>query len=146
MELSDSERKSMRAHKVKKSEILNYASDELELLLGVSESRAKEIHALADFQQIPSVGIQFAKDLVFLGYYSIEDLKGKNGAELTNNYEKKKGFRTDPCVEDQFRLAVDFALNRNYARNWWDFTSERKKYRSEYGYPLDRPKLNWTEI
>ncbi|TXE03732.1 helix-hairpin-helix domain-containing protein [Algoriphagus aquimarinus] len=145
LELSDSERKSMRAHKVKKSEILNYASDELELLLGVSESRAKEIHALADFQQIPSVGIQFAKDLVFLGYYSIEDLKRKNGAELTNDYEKKKGFRTDPCVEDQFRLAADFAVNRDYAKSWWDFTSERKKYRSKHGYPLDRPKLNWTE-
>lgn len=136
----------MRASKVKKSDVLNFASDELELLLGVSESRAKEVHALADFQQIPSIGIQFAKDLVFLGYYSIEELKGKNGAELTNDYEKKKGFKTDPCVEDQFRLVVDFAKNRDYARNWWDFTAERKKYRSEYGYPVDRPKVNWMEI
>lgn len=145
LDLSDSERKNLQKNKVKKSNILDFASDELEELLNVSETRAKEIYALADFQQIPSIGIKFAKDLVFLGYYKIEELKDKNGAELTNEYEKKKGFTTDPCVEDQFRLAVDFAQNRDFSKNWWNFTEERKKYRNEYGYPKDRPKKKWTE-
>ena len=63
----------------------------------------------ADFQQIPSIGIKFAKDLIFLGYYSIEDLKGQNGAEITKAYEKEQGFQTESCVEYQLRLAVDFA-------------------------------------
>lgn len=145
LELSASERKQLRANKVKKADILDFAYDELEIILGVSEKRAKEIYALADFQQIPSIGIKFARDLIFLGYYKIEDLKGKNGAELTNEYEKLKGFSTDPCVEDQFRLAVDFAENRNFSKNWWDFTGERKEFRNEFGYPNDRPKKKWTE-
>lgn len=144
LDLSDRERMNLRKNKVKKSTILEFTSDELEELLCVSEKRAKEIYALADFQQIPSIGIEFAKDLIFLGYYSIEELKGKNGAELTNEYEKMKGFNTDPCVEDQFRLAVDFAQNRDFTKNWWDFTEERKKYRIEYGYPKDRPKKKRT--
>lgn len=145
LDLTDSERKNMRTHKVKKSDILDFAPDELEKLLNVSEERAREIYALADFQQIPSIGIKFAQDLILLGYYRIENLKQKSGAQLTDDFEKKKGFKTDPCVEDQFRLVVDFAKNRNYKKNWWDFTSERKEYRQEYGYPKDRPKINWTE-
>jgi len=145
LELSDNERTNLRKNKIKKSEILEYASDELAVLLKVSDLRAKEIYALADFQQIPSIGIEFAKDLVFLGYYSIEELNGKNGAELTDIYEKKKGYKIDPCVEDQFRLAVDFAKNKDYSKKWWDFTNDRKEYRIKEGYPKDRPKTNWTE-
>ncbi len=146
LDLSDSERKNLRKNKVKKTDILDFASDELEELLNVSEARAKEIYALADYQQIPSIGIKFAKDLLYLGYHSIEELKGKNGAKLTDEYEKKKGFKTDPCVEDQFRLVVDFSKNRDFSKNWWDFTNERKKYRNDNGYPKDRPKKNWTEV
>lgn len=144
--LSESERKNLRRHKIKKSEILDFGPDELERLLEVSEERAQEISALADFQRIPSIGIKFAQDLVFLGYFSVDQLAEKDGAELTNEYERKKGFKTDPCVEDQFRLAVDFAKNQDYSKSWWDFTSERKEYRSRYGYPEDRPATNWTEI
>ncbi len=146
LDLSDSERKNLRKNTVKKTDILDFASDELEELLNVSEARAKEIYALADYQQIPSIGIKFAKDLLYLGYHSIEELKGKNGAKLTDEYEKKKGFKTDPCVEDQFRLVVDFSKNRDFSKNWWDFTNERKKYRNDNGYPKDRPKKNWTEV
>lgn len=145
LELSENERKNLRKHKIKKSEILEYASDELAVLLNIPEVRAKEIYALADFQQIPSIGIEFAKDLVYLGFYSVDELNEKNGAKLTDYYEKKKGYRTDPCVEDQFRLAVDFAKNRDYSKKWWNFTSDRKKYRIEIGYPKDRPEINWTE-
>ncbi|MCK5402157.1 MAG: helix-hairpin-helix domain-containing protein [Flavobacteriaceae bacterium] len=146
LELSDSERKNLRVNKIKKSEILEFASDELEVILNVSEARAKEIYALADFQRISSIGIEFAKDLIFLGYHNIEELNGKSGADLTDQYEKKKGYKTDPCVEDQFRLAVDFAKNEDYSKKWWDFTNERKEYRTEFGYPKNRPTMNWTEI
>lgn len=146
LNLSDSERKNLRRSKVKKIDISEFAYDELAVLLNVSDIRAKEICALADFQQIPSIGIEFAKDLIFLGYYSVLELAGKSGAELTDHYEKKKGFKTDPCVEDQFRLVVDFAKNKDYSKKWWDFTNERKKYRDEFGYPKDRPEKNWTEV
>ena len=145
LELSDSERGQLRSNKIKPAEIFQFAAEELEALLGVSKLRAKEIYALADFQRIPSIGIEFAKDLVFLGYYTIAELEGKDGAKLTDQYEKKKGFKTDVCVEDQFRLAVDFAKNFDYSKRWWDFTDEQKKYRAEHGYPIDRPVINWTE-
>ena len=115
LELSANERANLRKNKIKKAEILEYATNELAVLLNVSNTRAKEIYALVDFQQIPPIGIEFAKDLIFLGYYNIAELHGKNGANLTDHYEKKKGYKTDSCVEDQFRLAVDFAKNRDYS-------------------------------
>lgn len=145
MDLSASERKMLRKNKIKKSDILDYAPDELAGMLNISEVRAKELVALADFQRIPSIGVEFAKDLIFLSYYRVEELRGKEGAALTNAYEKKKGYKTDPCVEDQFRLAVDFAEHEDYSKKWWDFTATRKQYRNEVGYPKDRPTMNWTE-
>lgn len=146
LELSDVERKNLRKHKIKIAEILDYAPDELAELLGVTEDRAKELWALADFQRIPSIGIAFAKDMVFLGYYSVASVRGEDGATLTDRYERKKGYWTDPCVEDQFRLLVDFAQSGDYSKRWWDFTAERKQYRSKFGYPENRPTTSWTEI
>jgi hypothetical protein len=146
LELSESERKYLRRNKVKKSDILSFTFDELAVLLGSTEKRAKEIGALAEFQQISSIGIEFAKDLVFLGYYKMEELAGKDGAKLTDEYERKKGYQTDPCVEDQFRLVVDFARNGDYSKKCWDFTNQRKEFRSKYGYPQNRPKAHWTQM
>lgn len=146
LNLSLSERSSLRKHKVKISEVLDYAPDELEVILGVNSQRAKEIYALADFQQVPSIGIRFAEDLVFLGYYAISELRDKDGAQLTDAYEKKKGYKTDPCVEDQFRLIAHAAKTNDYSKNWWEFTAERKAFRTDFGYPEDRPKVNWTEV
>jgi hypothetical protein len=96
--------------------------------------------------KVPSIGINFARDLISMGFYSIDDLLGKNGAELTDLHEKHIGYKTDPCVEDQFRLIVYFAKTKDYSKNWWDFTSERKAFRAEFGYPKDRPEKNWTEM
>jgi len=92
LNLSSSERKNLRSNKIKISEILDIAVDELEVILGATAERAKEIYALAEFQKIPSVGIRSAEDLIFLGYYSITDVKGKNGVQLTEAFEKKKGY------------------------------------------------------
>lgn len=144
--LTGFEKVNLKRSKVKLKEILNYAPDELEILLEVTYERAKEIYAFAEFQTVPSIGIKFAEDLVFLGYYSIDELKNKDGAKLTDEYELKKGFRTDPCVEDQFRLIVNFAHTKDVTKTWWDFTAERKKYRLENGYPEDRPEKAWHEV
>ncbi len=145
LSLTDFERASLRKQKVKIAEILNYATDELEVFLNTTAERAKEIYALAEFQTVPSIGIKFAEDLVFLGYYSLNELKGKNGASLTDEYEQKKGYWIDPCVEDQFRLVVNYAKTNDATKTWWDYTEERKKYRLENGYPTNRPKKAWHE-
>jgi len=140
------EKANLRKNKIKITAIPEFAIDELEVLLNATPERAKEVYALAEFQTVPSVGIKFAEDLVFLGYYSLDELKNKNGAKLTDDYELKKGYRTDPCVEDQFRLAVNFANTRDATKTWWDFTGERKKFRNENGYPASRPQKSWVEL
>ena len=143
--LTDIEKANLRKNKIRIANILDFATDELELLLNATTERAKEIYALAEFQTVPSVGIKFAEDLVFLGYYSLNELKNKNGATLTDEYELKKGYWTDPCVEDQFRLVVNFANTNDKKKTWWDFTEERKKYRTKNGYPTSRPEKAWFE-
>lgn len=143
--LTNDERASLRKHKIKILNIIDFSIDELEILLNTSNERAKEIYALAEFQMVPSVGIKFAEDLVFLGYYSLNELKNKDGAKLTDEYELKKGYWTDPCVEDQFRLVVNFANTHDNSKMWWNFTEERKKFRNENGYPKNRPKQSWVE-
>jgi len=143
--LSESEKSNLRKDKVKTADLLDYAVDELEVLLDTTPERAKEIHALAEFQTVPSIGIKFAEDLVFLGYYSLSELKDKDGAKLTDEYEKKKEYWIDPCIEDQFRLVVNFAKTNDATKKWWDYTEERKKFRQENGYPHDRPLKAWHE-
>ncbi|MBM3419283.1 MAG: Pathogenicity locus, partial [Bacteroidetes bacterium] len=80
--LTDTEKASLRKHKIKIANILDFAVDELEVLLNATTERAKEVYALAEFQTVPSVGIKFAQDLVFLGYYSLKGLNEKDGAKL----------------------------------------------------------------
>jgi hypothetical protein len=139
------EKTNLKSNKIKIADVLNYEPDELEVLLNSTPERAREIRALAEFQTVPSIGIKFAEDLVFLGYYSLIELMNKDGAKLTDEYELKKGYWIDPCVEDQFRLVVNFAKTNDTTKTWWDFTNERKKYRAENGYPTNRPKLAWHE-
>ncbi len=143
--LTNSEKQKLRINKLKIADIPSYATDELEVLLGVTFERAREIYALIEFQMIPSIGIKFAEDLISMGYYSIDDLKGKDGAKLTEDFEQLKGYWIDPCVEDQFRLAVHFAKTKDTSKKWWDFTEERKNYRSKNGYPPTRPQKAWHE-
>jgi hypothetical protein len=144
--LRDAEKANLRKQKIKIADLLDYAVDELEIILNTSPNRSREIFALAQFQTIPTIGIKFAEDLVYLGYYSLDELRDKDGAKLTDAYEYKKGYQTDPCVEDQFRLVVHYASSPNPKLTWWDFTAARKQYRLEYGYPDTRPQNTWFEI
>lgn len=115
--LTNIEKANLRKNKIKIANVLDFTTDELEVLLNTTAERAKEIHALAEFQTVPSVGIKFAEDLVFLGYYSLNDLKQKDGAKLTDEFEQKKGYWIDPCVEDQFRLIVYVAKTNDTKKN-----------------------------
>ncbi|MEQ9413531.1 MAG: helix-hairpin-helix domain-containing protein, partial [Cyclobacteriaceae bacterium] len=130
VKLTDTEKIKLRNKNYKIADLLDLAIDEIEVILEVSFERAREISALAEFQTVPSVGIKFAEDLVFLGYYSLNELREKNGAKLVEEYELKRGYWIDSCVEDQFRLVVHFAKHGGNQK-WWDFTEERKKYRLE---------------
>ncbi|HXB91465.1 MAG TPA: helix-hairpin-helix domain-containing protein [Puia sp.] len=141
-----SEKKILRSHKVKFSDLHTYSVKEVRQLLSTSLIRAMELHAISEFQNIPSIGPAFAHDLISLGFYSLKDLKKKDPAKLIDRLEARAGAWIDPCVEDQFRLVVYTANHPHNKKNWWDFTEERKKFRSQHGYPKDRPAKAWYDL
>lgn len=146
LDLSPEEKQSLRKNGMKINRLAEFAVDEIGILLNTTQQRAKEIAALIAFQTIPSIGPKFAHDLVSLGIYTVDDLVGKDGPMLFNELERKQGFWTDPCVEDQFWLAVHFANHPGSKKNWWDFTADRKAYRGQHGYPIERPAKAWHEF
>jgi hypothetical protein len=139
LDLMPSERKLLKNNKIKIRDIVNHTVGELTVLLQVSPIRAMELHALVEFQCIPSIGFKFAGDLISLGYYSLDELKDKDGTKILDELELSTGTWIDPCVEDQCRLVVHYANEKDRGLNWWDFTEKRKKYRLEHGYPANRP-------
>ncbi len=146
LDLSSAEKQQLKKNRLAIGRLNEFAADEISVLLNISKHRANEISALITFQTIPSIGPKFAHDLISLGYYSIDDLLDKDAGILFDELERKQGFWTDPCVEDQFRLAVHHAHHRGSNKNWWDFTTERKAYRARNGYPVERPAKAWHEL
>jgi len=146
LDLSSEEKQQLKKNGIKMSRLAEFAADEICVLLNTGKQRANEILAMITFQGIPSIGPKFAQDLISLGYYAINELVDKDGPMLFNELERKQGFWTDPCVEDQFWLAVHFANHPGSKKNWWDFTAERKAYRAKYGYPAERPETAWHEL
>jgi hypothetical protein len=146
LDLRPAEKAQLKKNRLKISRLNEFSADEIMVLLQTDEQRANEISALIAFQSIPSIGPKFARDLISLGIYTINDLLDKDGPELFNKLEYKQGFWTDPCVEDQFWLAVHYANNPGSNKNWWDFTAGRKAYRMQHGYPVGRPAKAWHEF
>jgi len=145
-EILDSEKRKLRAAGIKLKEIHHHSIREVGAVLDVSEIRAMELRALSEFQSIPSIGKRFAADLMQLGFYSLKEIRGQDPAKLLNKLELEIGAWIDPCVEDQFRLIVYYADNPTSVRNWWDFTSERKAFRAQEGYPANRPAKPWFDL
>lgn len=144
--VTPAERKKLRDAKIRLKEIHLHNIKEIQALLQVSKLRAMELYALSEFQSLPHIGIRFAYDLISLGYYNLNQLKGKDGAKLIDQFEQQIGAWADPCLEDQFRLIVHYAKHPDSHKNWWDFTPERKAFRETHGYPANRPKKPWFEL
>src|SRR4051812_38973100 len=96
LELTPEEKLLLKQKGVTQKALMDYAIDEIIEALNASHKRAKILQALYEFQQIPSVGIRFAHDLIFLGYYTLAELKDKTGSDLLNAYEQKLGSKVDP--------------------------------------------------
>lgn len=144
--LTEDERRRLRKLKVTLSDIHQLGVDQLSYLLETDAERTKVIKALAEFQQVPSIGHKLAEKLVHnLGVCSLEQLKGANPAELFDRLEVGLGCWTDPCVEDQIRCVVHYAEHPESQRQWFDFTEERKRFREMNGYPATRPTAAWYE-
>jgi len=146
LKLTEAEKKQLRSQKIKQAALRDYAPDEIAALLQASPQRAKELHALIEFQSIPSLGINFATELIVQGYYSFDQLKGRDPVDLFNAFEQHCGAWADPCVEDSYRLLTDYIEHCDTTKRWWDFTAERKAYRAKYGFPANRPAKAWHDL
>ncbi|MER2118942.1 MAG: helix-hairpin-helix domain-containing protein [Solibacillus sp.] len=143
--LTSEERMNLRKCKVKLNEIALMDIQQLTACLQSTYERAKYLRGLAQFQAIPSIGPKLAQWVTELGYYSLEELKNKDGADLTNRLEEQFGYWEDPCVEDSLRCIVHHANYSNSEKSWWHFTDERKQYRELNGYPDSRPTTPWHD-
>jgi len=143
--LTSEERMNLRKCKVKLNEIALMDIQQLTACLQSTYERAKYLRGLAQFQAIPSIGPKLAQWVTELGYYSLEELKNKDGADLTNRLEEQFGYWEDPCVEDSLRCIVHHANYSNSEKSWWHFTDERKRYRELNGYPDSRPTTPWHD-
>lgn len=129
--LTEGERKLLRQKKIKQALLADIPADELQEILNISQQRARELHGFYTFIRIPSIGKEFAIDLLSSGYTSLDELRDQTGPSLVAQLEKATGVRHDPCVEDQCRLVVHYAIHGNTGRQWWHFTDERKAYRAQ---------------
>lgn len=136
LQLTANEKAILRTKDITRKVLLGYATDEIITALEAHGNRARQLQALIEFQRIPSIGIMFARDLMRAGYYSLDSLKHRPGAELFDEFEKMNGYHTAPCVEDQFRLVVHYVNNPGSNKKWWDFTKERKLYREQHPYEI----------
>lgn len=143
--LTIDEKQTLKEQKISLKLLQGYAPDEIAAIVNALPTRARELSALAEFQSIPSLGINFAEELISQGYYSLAQLKGKTAVELFDAFEQHCGTWADPCVEDSYRLLVHYIENRDDSKRWWHFTAERKAYREEYGFPANRPKKPWYQ-
>ncbi|MDQ0218789.1 Pathogenicity locus [Peribacillus cavernae] len=140
--LTTEERSRLRACKIKLKQIAYMDVSELSQCLQ-SPKRAQFLYAMAQFQAVPSIGPKLAHLVIQLGYYSLEEIKDEDGANLLNNLEQQLGYWEDPCVEDSLRCVVHHANHPQSDKSWWHFTTERKMYREQYGYPASRPSIPW---
>ncbi|WP_141500913.1 helix-hairpin-helix domain-containing protein [Paenibacillus luteus] len=143
--LTEAERKTLRQAKIKLGSIAAFTPEQLSISIETSLERAAILLAYAKFQAVPSIGPSLAKNLIELGFYDLSDIKssGESGAQLVERLERLHGVWMDPCVEDVMRLAVHHANEPRSDKQWWDFTTERKAYRKQNGYPEDRPSKAW---
>ena len=143
--LTLAEKQRLKEKRITLKSLQELSPDEVAAAVDAGTERTTELLAMAEFQSIPSLGINFAEELISQGYYSLEHLRGKSAVDLLDAYEKHVGAWADPCVEDSYRLLVHFIEHRDESKRWWHFTAERKAYRAKYGYPADRPTKAWYE-
>lgn len=73
---------------------------------------------------IPGVGKQTDKDLIRLGYRTVESLKGQNPEEIYKKDCELKGKKIDKCQLYIYRCAVYFASTKDPDPDklkWWNW-------------------------
>lgn len=84
---------------------------------------------MTDLRNVPGIGAKKEKELIELGYDSLEKLKDANPEELYFQLSLKNGYDLDKCVLYALRFAVQYANGPapnpdNY--RWWFFCDKSK--------------------
>ena len=87
---------------------------------------------MKDFTIIPGVGKSISKDLIDLGFTSVNDLKKADPEEMYLNLEKLRKSHIDRCVLYVFRCAVYYAETKPEKQNpeklkWWNWKDKKGK-------------------
>lgn len=85
---------------------------------------------MSDLRSVPGIGAKKEKELIELGYDSLEALKSANPGELYLRACVKENMQLDKCVLYAFRCAVAFANDPAPDPNkyrWWYFCDKDKK-------------------
>ena len=69
----------------------------------------EEDEVIAKLRTIPSVSEKCAKGLYLLGIREVNDLKGKDPADLYAQLRARKDFFAEPCMLNMIKIAVGMA-------------------------------------
>lgn len=78
---------------------------------------------MSELRKIPGVGKETEKDLLMLGYTTIDSLKGADPQEMYDRTCQMTGIKQDRCVLYVYRCAVYFAETENpepEKLKWWN--------------------------
>jgi len=70
---------------------------------------SEESDTVAKLRMIPSVSEKCAKGLYLLGIREVNDLKGKDPADLYSKLRERKDFYAEPCMQNMIKIAVGIA-------------------------------------
>jgi len=70
---------------------------------------SEENDVIAKLRMIPSVSEKCAKGLYLLGIREVDDLKGKDPADLYSKLRERKDFYAEPCMQNMIKIAVGIA-------------------------------------
>lgn len=79
---------------------------------------------MSDLRKIPGIGSEMEKDLIKLGYSTVDSLIGANPEEMYDRICELSGCIVDKCVLYVFRCAVYFAENEHHEPEklkWWNW-------------------------
>ena len=91
-------------------------------------ARSARIKTLEErtLSDLRNVGKAALADFAVLGIETVGQLAVSEPDELYRDLQRLTGARHDPCVWDVFAATIHEAKTGE-AKNWWEFTSERKR-------------------
>jgi hypothetical protein len=91
-----------------------------------THTKAAAAAECVSLRQIPNIGPAMVRDFELMEIRQPMDLVGADPFALYQRICKLTGQRHDPCVLDTYMAAVDF-MNGGPARDWWTYTTQRKR-------------------